>query len=294
MLRRLNMPTKDALAAWKEFLESTPPNTGVKIPSLVDRVVRTYGNGQFDYYLPRIRIQLHCSIDDGVRWFDCLSGTQSGIAVGRTWEYDFIDYRCRDCGRDVKTYAVLTVRESETALDAEVMKLGEYLPFAAPTSKRVEKLLGKADLEIYRKGTRSEAQGLGVGAATYFRRVVDNQWKRLITEIREAAAKLGSKDLSLFDAALAETQFSKAVEMLKDAIPPKLMILDGENPLTLLYRPLSIGLHELSDKECLQQAADIRTVLTALLENIADVLKDQTELKSAAARLKGRRDSSEG
>jgi hypothetical protein len=35
----------------------------------------------------------------------------------------------------------------------------------------------------------------------------------------------------------------------------------------------------------LWQAADIRTVLTALLENIADVLKDQAELKPAAVRL---------
>ena len=36
----------------------------------------------------------------------------------------------------------------------------------------------------------------------------------------------------------------------------------------------------------LQQAADIRTVMTALLENTADVLKDQEELKSAVHRLK--------
>lgn len=65
-----------------------------------------------------------------------------------------------------------------------------------------------------------------------------------------------------------------------------LLILNGENPLTLLYRPLSVQLHELTDEQCLQQAADIRVVLTALLENIADVLKDQGELQSAANRLK--------
>ena len=53
----------------------------------------------------------------------------------------------------------------------------------------------------------------------------------------------------------------------------------------VLYAPLSTQLHELTDEECLQQAADIRTVLTALLENIADVLKDQEALKSAANRL---------
>jgi len=215
-----------------------------------------------------------------VRWF------QTGdFTVQNKWDWKFLSYQCRDCGQAVKTFAVVIVRTEADAADAEVMKLGEYLPFSAPISKRVAKLLQPDDLETYRNGTRSEAQGLGVGAATYFRRIVDSQWKLLVSEIRDAAAELGVKDLSIFDAALNETQFSNAVEMLKDAIPAKLLILDGQNPLPLLYKPLSVGLHDLTDEECLQQAADIRTVLTALLENIADVLKDQDELKKAAARL---------
>ena len=74
--------------------------------------------------------------------------------------------------------------------------------------------------------------------------------------------------------------------MLKDALPAKLLILDGKNPLTLLYRPLSQQLHGLTDEQCLQLAGDIRVVLTALLENIAEVLKDQSELRAAADRLK--------
>ena len=133
---------------------------------------------------------------------------------------------------------------------------------------------------------RAEAQGLGVGAASYFRRIVDNQWQTVVDEIREAAIKLGETDLALYDAAKNETRFSKAVEMLTDAIPPKLLILGGENPLTLLYRPLSVQLHGLSDHECLQQANDIRLVLTALLENIAEVMNDKDELTEAVSRLK--------
>ena len=168
----------------------------------------------------------------------------------------------------------------------EIMKLGEYPPFSAPISARIQKLLGKDDLELYRQGSRSEAQGLGIGAATYFRRIVESHWKLLVRELRRAAEKLGHADhLAVFDKALQETQFSSAVEMLQVAIPDKLLILSGENPLTLLHAPISVQLHGLTDKECLQQAADIRTVLTALLENIADVLKDQEDLKSAANRL---------
>jgi hypothetical protein len=275
--------SSDPQVRWKTFLESTPAYSSVAISMLVVKKVTRHS---LYFHLPHIRIQLHCGVDGGLRWFDCSNGE---VTVSDSWEYKFITYVCRDCGRQTKTYAVVIKRTAADALDADVMKLGEFPPFSAAISKRIEKLLGKTDLEMYRKGTRSEAQGLGVGAATYFRRIVESQWKVLVTEIRDAARTLGVEDLSVFDAAVRETQFSKAVEMLKGAIPPKLLILNGENPLTLPYQPLSQGLHELTDAECLQQAADIRIVLTALLENIAEVLKDQNELKSAAARLRERR-----
>ncbi len=270
------MSTSEALAAWKLFLETTPPNTAVRIQGLAEASQRLQGWWQFD----PPQLQLHCEHDDGSRRFDPTSGD---VDVSSTLNYTFIKYQCRDCQTTLKTFAVLVGRNGA---DVEAMKLGEYPPFSAPISSKIQKLLSESDLELYRKGSRAEAQGLGIGAATYFRRIVEEQWQRLVTEIRQAAAQLGAKDLELYDAALKETQFSRAVRMLKDAIPEKLLILDGENPLTLLYQPLSRQLHELTDEECLQQAADIRVVLTALLENIANVLKAQDELHGAVKRLK--------
>jgi hypothetical protein len=196
----------------------------------------------------------------------------------------FSTYICRNCAQTTKTFALLFEFGGGDAF--EVMKLGEYPPFGAPVADRIKKLLGDRDLELYRKGMRCIAQGLGVGAASYFRRIVDNQWKLLVREIRDAAAKLGQTDLSVFDQALQETQFSAAVDLLKDSIPPKLLILDDQNPLTLLYKPLSVQLHDLSDDECLQEADDIRIVLTTLLENLSEVLRDHDQLKNAANRLK--------
>lgn len=272
---------KQVQATWKNFLESTPPNTSLQIPGLVDKFTDHYKHESWRVSLPQL--ELHCETDGGVRRFQC---EQEHLTVRAITSFEFVTFTCRDCGSRWKTFALMFHREAEGAPDVEVMKLGEYPPFSAPVSKRVAKLLGKDDLELYRKGTRAEVQSLGIGAASYFRRIVDNQWKLLVTEIREAAQALGEKDLTLYDRALAETQFSTAVDMLKDAIPGKLLILDSQNPLTLLYKPLSVQLHNLSDGECLQQAADIRKVLTALLENIADVLKDQQELKDAADRLR--------
>ena len=261
------------------FLESTPPNIPVCIPGLATEY--TPGPYLEVKKVAPARLELHCDVDDGVRRFDASKENRPGRG------FQFLKYVCRDCGESTKTYALVTVPKRVVGeIVAEVMKLGEYPPFGAPISARIQKLLGKDDLELYRKGSRSETQGLGIGAATYFRRIIESHWKLLVEELRRAAEKLGHADLAVFDNALKEMQFSAAVRMLKDAIPDKLLILNGENPLTLLYSPLSVQLHELPDEECLQQAADIRTVLTALSENIADVLKDQEELKSAAKRLK--------
>jgi hypothetical protein len=106
---------------------------------------------------------------------------------------------------------------------------------------------------------------------------------------RDAAKKLGTptEKVRVFDEALAQPQFSTAVETLKDAIPAKLLILDGKNPLSLLYRPLSVQLHDLTDEQCLQQAADIRVILNETFDNISRVLKDDETLKAAVTRLQG-------
>ena len=266
--------------AWKSFLETTPPNTPVTISGLVVSYAKTWR-------IVNPYIELHCEHDDGVRRFDPASSNVLLAQPSITPSYKFIVYRCRDCQSITKTFAVLIDQSDfEDLGNVKVMKLGEYPPFSAPISSRIQKLLSDSDLELYRKGVRAEAQGLGIGAATYFRRIVDEQWQRLVKEIRRAAERLGVEDLGVYDDAMVETQFSKAVAMLKDAIPEKLLILKGENPLMLLYKPLSQQLHGMTDEECLQQAADIRLVLTVLLENIAEVMKDQDELTAAAKRLK--------
>ena len=281
------MANRKVVADLKAFLEATPPNRAVVVPGLAtEPYFQGNAGGNWSVDVVPKWLRLHCDVDDGVRRFRIDPATGNSLGRG----FRFLAYVCKDCGKSTKTYALVTELRSLNAEGescvAEIMKLGEFPPFGAPIAARIQKLLDKEDLELYRKGSRSEAQGLGIGAATYFRRIVESRWKLLVKELRRAADALGDPGVAVFDDALRHTQFSAAVKVLRDAIPDKLLILNGENPLTLLYSPLSVQLHDLTDDECLQQAADIRVVLTALLENIADILKDQEELKRAANRLK--------
>jgi hypothetical protein len=273
-----------ALQQWKEFLESMPAYVQREFKNLVHDLTPSSSGYTPGFHSPRI--QLYCEVDDGVRWFD--PGVSSvGCAERQT---KFLPYTCRDCGRWSKTFALILVPDLKA--DPKMLtavKLGEYPPFGSHLAKRLQDMLSKTDLELYRKGLRTEREGHGIGAAAYFRRVVDNQWTALVKKLRDAAEKLGTspEKLKVFEEALAQPQFSTAVDMLKDAIPAKLLILDGRNPLTLLYRPLSVQIHDLSDEQCLQQAADIRLILNETFDNISRVLKDDETLKAAVTRLQG-------
>jgi (p)ppGpp synthase/HD superfamily hydrolase len=69
------------------------------------------------------------------------------------------------------------------------------------------------------------------------------------------------------------SQFSKALASIKDAIPQALL-LNGHNPLTMLHKALSTGLHEKTDEECLEIAHDVRVVLIELADRLGQLLKD--------------------
>jgi hypothetical protein len=198
----------------------------------------------------------------------------------------FANYVCSNCRSNTKTYSIrVGVTSEEDEAIGMAFKFGERPAFGPPTPTRMLKLLGD-QREIFLKGRRCENQGLGVGAFAYYRRVVEHQKNRILDEIIKVSEKLGADKevMSRLNTAKAETQFSKSITSVKDAIPQALLI-NGHNPLTLLHTALSIGLHEQSDERCLELAHDIRVVLAELSERLSQALKDEAELNTAVTRL---------
>jgi hypothetical protein len=266
--------------SWAEFLETIPPNSPQRVT-----IYQWDKSGQYTI-VATPDLQLHCTSDtcNGLRFFLC---GQDKAIYSSTRDF-FLPYLCRNCLATTKTFAIHAERIVDT-LDAEVIKFGELPAFGPPTPARVISLIGP-DREMYLKGRRTENQGLGIGAFAYYRRVIENQKGRIIGEIAKVAARLGATEpvLRRFEVAQNETQFSKAVDDIKDAIP-QVLLIDGHNPLTLLHTALSEGLHAQSDEDCLEFASDIRVVMTELADRISQALKDEAELKSAISRLLSRK-----
>lgn len=230
-------------------------------------------------------LQLHCwsAACNGARFFRFSSANSP--TIDDKWKFFHLQYRCSNCQASEKLFSLHARATDLNNHEGEAEKLGEKPTFGPTTPARLINLVGP-DREDFLKGRRCENQGLGVGAFIYYRRVVENQKNRIIGEIIRVAEKISAPESTVAElkAAMEETQFTKALQTTKKAIPQALLI-DGHNPLQLLHTALSDGVHGRSDAECLELASGVRVVLAELSERLGHVLKDEAELSKAVSTL---------
>jgi hypothetical protein len=271
-----------------DFLESTSPAQAIKVADAYKNQVASSGfvTGR---QLSVPEINLHCPTDicNGRRIFRYSEGARS-IPHPAPW-LTYIHYLCSNCRRTRKIFSLYVAIESESgeSTSATCFKFGEHPPYGPPTPTRLLRLFGK-DRDIFLKGRQCENHALGIGAFVYYRRVVESHKDQIIDEIAKVAEKVSPDLVPLLQKAKAENQFSNAVESIKNAIPQSLLI-NGQNPLMLLHKALSEGLHAQTDEECLELAHDVRVILAELAERIGQALKDEAELNAAITRLTARK-----
>jgi hypothetical protein len=271
---------------WKEFLESFPPDKTVLVSDLAQASTTsapTLNSGD---------IQLHCMEPppcDGTRTFSCISGGGWIYTDGGSHSA-YVRYQCRNCCKTTKLFAIVAkieknVQPEKGAFAGLAVKLGELPPFGPYTPAKVLRLI-QDDRELFLLGRRAENHGMGIGAFAYYRRVVENQKQRLFDKIIEVAKRLSvpSDQIVELQAERDNWQFTSSVGALK-AVVPQALLLNGHNPLTLLHRALSAGIHAKTDEECLHVAKSIRVVLIEFAERAAQVLKDHAELDAAVSQL---------
>jgi hypothetical protein len=186
---------------------------------------------------------------------------------------------CKNCEETKKIFALAVTMTEE--LKPEAFKFGEYPAFGPPTPSRVLDLLGD-DKDLFLQGRQCENHGLGIGAFTYYRRVVESQWKKLVQEIIDVAPILSTSPeiIEKLEHIRENWSFNKSVTDGKDAIPPTLLIKE-QNPLKMLHELFSKGVHNLSDEECLSRATKARTILGVLVERMKQAVESDQEINDA-------------
>jgi hypothetical protein len=273
-----------APVSFAEFLEAAPPSQYRGVHDLIEQ--KRYASGQIYYEVSTPELQLHCAHEhcNGLRFFRFVRGELS-IASERNDRLSYLTYVCSNCRKSNKIYSLHIIPDEKPELSGRCYKFGEVPPYGPPTPARLIRLFGK-ERDIFLKGRRCENQGLGIGAFSYYRRVVERQKDQIFDEIVRVSEKIGApaEMIETLKLAKQENKFSKAVSSVKDAIPAALLV-NGHNPLTLLHSALSAGLHAQSDERCLELAHDIRVVLAELSERLGQLLKDEAELQAAVSRL---------
>lgn len=268
--------------SFADFLQRVPPGSTVTVEGAF--VSRSGSDRRFAF--PTLTLHCESATCDGPRQFrhaePSLDMAAKPVKQGE-WVYEWVRYVCRNCGSREKMFG-LAVKGTGDGF-ALAYKVGEMPAFGSQLPSKLISLL-REERELLIKGKRAESQGMGVGAFTYYRRVVELQRARLFDEIEKVARAVGREDLiEKIEAAKKETRFKASLELVKDAIPKELY-LSGENPFVLLFGSLSTGIHGWSDEQCLATATAIREVLSTFALRAQEVLQERAQLESAIKVLK--------
>ncbi len=178
---------------------------------------------------------------------------------------DHIAYACRNCEANEVTIFFAWKSEGD---DAHFEKVGRYPKPEINPTKDLAQALGK-HLDLYRKGMTLRHHSFGLGALVYFRRIVEETTAELLNLLEEAIKEIdpNSEQLALVEKAKKAARFEDKVKIAADAIPAHLRIGEA-NPLHVLFKLLSDGLHVRSDEESVEIVDGIDNVLKHLFSEL--------------------------
>jgi hypothetical protein len=177
------------------------------------------------------------------------------------------------CARDQEKHIV---RVQSRLSNCTLQKIGQYPSFAdiaLDESKEYSKLLDKEDTAEFHKAIGLAAHGVGIGSYVYLRRIFERLiWKRF-NEYRDAEKwdEAGFKTLRM----------KEKIELLKNHLP-EFLIRNAK-----LYSILSLGVHELDEKDCLAFFPVLRQSTIWILEQdkkTQEELAQQKALEQAIAK----------
>jgi hypothetical protein len=242
-----------------EFLVATPLYSWRKVQ--LPELAKDLDPGQ---------MELACGTCGGKRPFrerPSPSGSGVGMPVERSRSIQrgvyYFNVFCGFCCKEKYTYMVEIDPEEQRA-----RKVGQSPPWSIEIEKTVEDALGPSK-DFFKRGLVCLSQGFGLGACIYFRRVLEEQVDSILSLLEQLLAM----DPATQDEAerLAELRRGKAADKkLEKAYPlvPPSLVIDGINPLKLLYGQLSQGVHALAEDECCLLAEQMHQTLVYVVSEL--------------------------
>jgi hypothetical protein len=170
------------------------------------------------------------------------------------------------CGRDSNHKMQHIIHIS----DKEISKIGQYPSLAEisqPELKKYSKVLTKEKYKELNRGIGLVTHGIGIGSFVYLRRIFED----LIEEAHQILNKLDNWDEDIY----SKSRMGEKIEILKTELPDFLV----ENKS--LYGILSKGIHELSEKDCLDFFPTVKLGIELILDEKLEQKRKADKIKKA-------------
>ena len=260
----------------RRFLEETPLYTRVHVelpPTL-------------HLMEPQV-LELSCSACRASRPHRDLSARGSGTGMGgppplRSKVYSF-SFACTGCQRSSHLFFV------EVNVDQNwVRKVGQVPPWSISVSPELEEELG-GDAEVYKRALVCLSQGFGLGACAYLRRFLENQVNPLLDLLIQVILEEGGteEDVAQVRKVREGKAFDAKLEIAYQVAPASLQV-SGSNPLKIVHDILSVGVHRLSEEECVQAASEASTALTYVVRELSRRREARREFVRGVKGLQGK------
>lgn len=229
------------------------------------------GHGKFDFYSPTLKENTTYEITSGRT---DQGGDRSTFRSINLSSFIEVKLRCVRTGEQFLFYFFLD------ASNLILQKVGQFPSIAdlhISKIKEFDKVLSKEKLREFTRAIGLAANGVGIGSFVYLRRIFED----LIEEahIKESSANGWDENVYL------QSRMSEKIALLKNHLPQFLV----ENKE--LYSVLSVGIHSLTEKDCLAYFETVKVGIELILEEKVERMeKDKRieEAKSKIANLKSR------
>lgn len=179
-------------------------------------------------------------------------------------------FKCHTCLSS--EYAFLIEVDIEKS---ELQKIGQSSSWYSIYDDKIINKFLKKDATFFKNALKCQSHGYGIGAFSYYRRVLESSIEKILKSIRSVLESEGSLEgVKKINEALEKHSMNDKVNIAKEAIPISLTP-GGKNPLKIIHHCLSIGIHNLSEDDCKENSERIRVALSYLIKTLSQRNEDQ-------------------
>jgi hypothetical protein len=196
---------------------------------------------------------------------------------------------CQSCKTKIdfliKSTSDKRFEERSKGINIYIQKVGQFPPYEIEPETAIQKYLTEEDIGNYKKALTTLSVSFGIGSYAYFRRIIENEIKRIIKDISELEFEGVDNVRNAYRVFESDHQMSKLIDVINKYLPGSLKEA-GDNPIRLLYEQLSGGIHQFSEEDCVEKAKDIDILLKFVIRKINEEKYQITGVKEAMANLK--------